>query len=154
MGNRVMLTEQEVQVFVKGATRFFETSSDQLATVGSPYLATDDQPLHGDFTGEIDIDGVRHGKVYFTASKMLLSALLICMSEPDHSEANLRDVVGEVANTISGNARRDFGGGFRISVPAIHGREFAKISVPEGSRPIVIPINWRRQAAKLIVCLS
>jgi chemotaxis protein CheX len=149
-----MLTEQEVQTFVRGATRFFEASSNQSATIGSPYLATDEQPLPGDFTGEIEISGVREGKVYFTASKTLLSVLLACMSEPDHSEENLKDVVGEVANTISGNARKDFGGGFRISVPSIHGREFAKLSVPSGSRPLVIPINWRKHAARLIVCLS
>jgi chemotaxis protein CheX len=122
--------------------------------VGSPYLATDELPAASDFTGAIHVTGARRGSVYFTAPKGLLSVLLMCMQETDICEANMRDVVGEVANTISGNARRDFGGGFTISVPTVHGKELARIAGDTVGRPIVIPINWRSHAAKLIVCLN
>jgi hypothetical protein len=62
-----------------------------------------------DYAGVIGISGNREGKVYFTAPRGMLSVMLMCMNETDTGEQNVRDLVGEVANTISGNARRDFG---------------------------------------------
>ena len=38
----------------------------------------------------------------------MLMVLLMRMQETDSSEETIKDLVGEVANTISGNARRDF----------------------------------------------
>jgi hypothetical protein len=49
------------------------------------------------------------GCVYFSAPRLLVRGLLIQLQEPDTCEDNLPDTVGEVANTISGNARRHFG---------------------------------------------
>jgi chemotaxis protein CheX len=77
----------------------------------------------------------------------------MCIHEPDSSEEILRDIVGEVANTISGNARRDFGKNFIISVPTVISNEPEKVTVPHG-RQYVIPINWRTHSAKLVVCLE
>jgi len=36
-----MLKEAEIRTFIEGATNYFETSAQQSATVGSPYLVTD-----------------------------------------------------------------------------------------------------------------
>jgi chemotaxis protein CheX len=66
----------------------------------------------------------------------------------------MRDLVGEVANTISGNARRDFGRDFVISVPSVLSGERPEIPQKPGSRSFVIPINWRSHSAKLIVSLT
>jgi chemotaxis protein CheX len=66
----------------------------------------------------------------------------------------MRDLVGEVANTISGNARRDFGRDFVISVPSVMANEGGRFRPPGHGRPFVIPINWRSHSAKLIVCLE
>lgn len=52
--------------------------------------------------------------VYFTAMRSMLVRLLAIMGEPDCSVENLADLVGEMANTISGNARKDFGEDFMI----------------------------------------
>jgi chemotaxis protein CheX len=76
------------------------------------------------------------------------------MQENDFSHETMRDLVGEVANTISGNARRDFGRDFVISVPAVLAGEKPEIPVVAGSRSFVIPINWRSHSAKLIVSLK
>ncbi len=59
--------------------------------------------------------GRRNGIVYFTAPRGMLIVMLMKMNESDVSHDNLCDLVGEVANTISGNARRDFGKDFMIS---------------------------------------
>jgi hypothetical protein len=54
-----------------------------------------------DYAGVIGISGNREGKVYFTAPRGMLSVMLMCMNETDTGEQNVRDLVGEVANTIS-----------------------------------------------------
>jgi chemotaxis protein CheX len=83
----------------------------------------------------------------------MLTVLLMRMQETDTSDENIKDLVGEVANTISGNARRDFGKNFVISVPTVIAHDLDKVTAPH-SRSYVIPINWRTHSAKLVVCLE
>jgi chemotaxis protein CheX len=148
-----VLKEAEIRTFIEGATHYFETSAQQAASVGSPYLVTDGKPGVYEFTGLIGISGARRGVVYFTAPRGMLAVLLMRMQETDSSEETIMDLVGEVANTISGNARRDFGKNFMISVPTVIARDPDKVTVPH-ARSYVIPINWRTHAAKLVVCLE
>ncbi len=103
-----MLKEAEIRTFIEGATRYFEVSAQQGASVGSPYLVTDGNPGAYDYTGVIGISGARKGIVYFSAPRGMLTVLLMRMQETDTSDENIKDLVGEVANTISGNARKDF----------------------------------------------
>lgn len=148
------LTEAEIRTFVEGATQYFEVSARQPAAVGSPYLVMDGTPTVHEYTGVIGISGKRKGTVCFTAPRSMLMVLLMRMNETDTSEANMRDLIGEVANTISGNARRDFGRDFVISVPSVLTNEGARFQAPTSARPFIIPINWRSHSAKLIVCLE
>ena len=113
-----MLQEQELKTFVEGTTNYFEVAAQQPASIGSPYLMEGSPAVH-DYTGVINISGKREGVVYFTAPKAMLTVLLMKMQENDFSHETMRDLVGEVANTISGNARRDFGRDFVISVPSV-----------------------------------
>ncbi|MGH8218995.1 MAG: chemotaxis protein CheX [Steroidobacteraceae bacterium] len=149
-----MLQEQELKTFVEGTTNYFEVAAQQPATVGSPYLVTDRNPGMHEYTGIISISGRREGVVYFTAPKAMLTVLLMKMQENDFSHENMRDLVGEVANTISGNARRDFGNEFVISVPSVLTGERSPAPVLPGARSFVIPINWRSHSAKLVVSLK
>lgn len=149
-----MLRNEEVVTFVNGAVRYFEAAAQQPARVGSPYLALDRRPGAYEYTGVISISGTRQGLVYFTAPRAMLAVLLMCMQETDLGETNLRDLVGEVANTISGNAREDFGKEFLISVPEVFPGPGQMPPLPEDAVPYVIPINWRTHAAKLVVCLQ
>ena len=148
-----MLHAQELNVFVEGTTNFFEVAAQQPASLGSPYLAEGPPQLH-DYTGVINVSGKREGVVYFTAPKAMLAVLLMKMQETDFSHDTMRDLVGEVANTISGNARRDFGGDFVISVPSVISGEASSIAPRPGTRSFIIPINWRSHCAKLVVSLS
>ena len=148
-----MLKEGEIRTFIEGTTNYFETSAQQAASVGSPYLVTDGKPGAYEYTGVIGISGARKGIVYFTAPRGMLTVLLMRMQETDCSEETILDLVGEVANTISGNARRDFGKNFVISVPMVIAREPDRVTAPH-ARSYVIPINWRTHSAKLVVCLE
>ncbi|MGD9841866.1 MAG: chemotaxis protein CheX [Steroidobacteraceae bacterium] len=149
-----MMSDLELTTFVEGTTRYFETAGNQPATVGSPYLVNSGKPTVHEFTGMINIAGKRRGMVYFTASRPMLTVLLMRMGETELTEENMADLVGEVANTISGNARRDFGKDFMISVPQVVSGDPDQVNLPDNTRSFVIPINWRSHAAQLIVCLE
>src|SRR2546430_15988956 len=97
-----MLHEQELKTFVEGTTNFFEVTAQQPASIGSPYLMEGSPAVH-EYTGVINISGKREGAVYFTAPKAMLTVLLMKMQENDFSHETMRDLVGEVANMISGN---------------------------------------------------
>ena len=148
-----MMSNLELATFVEGTTRYFETAGNQPATVGSPYLVNSGRPTVHEFTGMINIAGKRRGVVYFTASRPMLTVLLMRMGETELTEENMADLVGEVANTISGNARRDFGKDFMISVPQVVAGDPERVTIPDNVRSFVIPINWRSHVAKLVVCL-
>lgn len=149
-----MLQEQELKTFVDGTTNYFEVAAQQPATIGSPYLVTKGAPGVHDYTGVITISGKRKGVVYFTAPRAMLTVLLMKMQETDFSHETMKDLVGEVANTISGNARRDFGRDFVISVPSVVSGEKVHVPVTSDMRSFVIPINWRSHSAKLVVALN
>ena len=148
------MLEQELKTFVDGTTNYFEVAAQQAASIGSPYLVTKGTPGVHDFTGVIQISGKREGVVYFTAPRAMLTVLLMKMQETDFSNETMRDLVGEVANTISGNARRDFGRDFVISIPSVMSGEQVDIPMTGDMRPFVIPINWRSHSAKLVVALK
>ncbi|NNM62461.1 MAG: chemotaxis protein CheX [Steroidobacteraceae bacterium] len=148
-----MLHEKELTTFVDGTTNFFAVAAQQAASIGSPYLLEEALALH-EYSGLIDVSGKRQGVVCFTAPKAMLAVLLMKMQETDFSHETMRDLVGEVANTISGNARRAFGGDFLISVPNVLSGETQSIAPRPGTRSFIIPINWRSHSAKLIVSLS
>jgi chemotaxis protein CheX len=79
--------------------------------------------------------------------------MLMKMQESNVAHENLCDLVGEVANTIAGNVRRDFGREFGISPPNVV-TDGQGVPLPAGHNPIVIPINWRSHTAKVVVCLK
>ena len=149
-----MLEERDIRAFVYGATHYFEVAAQQAATVGSPFLVTQGLPEVHDYTGVIAVSGRRSGVVYFSAPRGMLTVLLMKMNESNVSHENLCDLVGEVANTISGNVRRDFGKDFSISAPTVVTGSATPVAGPAGCRPVVIPIHWRSHAAKLVVCLK
>lgn len=149
-----MSLEAEIGVFVAGVLHYFGTSVQQLAHCGTPHLALGDRPEIADYTGVIRISGKRNGLVAFTAPKSMLAVMLMRMQETDMSHENLCDLVGEIANTLSGNARRDFGHHFQISVPSVLTGRNGKLDYPGDAHPMVIPIAWRNYNARLIVCLN
>ncbi|MCB1589243.1 MAG: chemotaxis protein CheX [Xanthomonadales bacterium] len=148
------MDEGDIQVLIDGTVHYFHRSLDRTAEVGTPYLLEDRQRIISDYTGVIGITGVRRGCVYFTAPSAMLRHILMTHGETRVDSEFMADVVGEVANTISGNARRVFGEEFVISVPTVYSGtpDFSKMSLAE--RSFVIPIHWRQYHAALVVSIS
>ncbi|MFT7561533.1 MAG: chemotaxis protein CheX [Flavobacteriales bacterium] len=148
------MSESTIQVFIDGVVNYFKHTTDKDVKVGAPYLVENTAPLAFDYTGLIGISGPIRGTVYFTAPKILLTHLLLSLGENDTSNTNILDVVGEVANTISGNARTEFGHEFMISVPVMIEGIPGSIHLPQELRSYVIPIYWKAYSAAVVVCLD
>ncbi len=148
------MAEQTLQVFIDGVVRFFEHTNDKDVKVGTPYLVENNNPAAYDVTGIIGISGPYRGCVYFTAPRILLKHLLMAIGETDTRNEYLFDLVGEVANTISGNARSTFGHEFMISVPVMLEGAPSHIHLPQNLRSYVIPVYWKAYHAAVVICLE
>jgi len=146
------INEEEIRVFVTAIDRYFSQVTSEKATVRGAYLNQNDAvPPNYGFTGLITMSGEYHGCIYFSAPRAMVRHVLIAMQESDHSNENLLDAVGEVANTIAGNARKYFGETMEISVPITILGEPTSIRAPVRARPYVIAIDWRNYAASLVI---
>lgn len=148
------MDEKELRVFIDIVSQYFERQTGRLPEIGSPYLGEHNALPIYDFTGVIGISGERQGCVYFTAHRDLLRQLLLHVGESDISENNLSDLVGEVANTISGNARRHFGPDFMISVPVVVAGNANAIQMPRTVKAYILPLRWHKMEATLVVSLQ
>lgn len=148
------MDEQELRVFIDIVSQYFENQTSRLPELGSPYLGDPGSLPIYDYTGVIGISGERQGCVYFTARSDLLRQLLLHVGEMDVSESNLRDLVGEVANTISGNARSYFGPNFMISVPVVVAGHATAIQMPRTVKAYILPMRWHKLEAVLVVSLQ
>jgi chemotaxis protein CheX len=92
--------------------------------------------------------------VCFSAARGLLTHVLLTLGEKDYSEDSHRDVVGEIANTLSGRARRHFGEGLEISPPESFAARTRRVYPRATGRPVAIPIDWNGYEASLVVHLE
>jgi len=147
------LGETELKVFVDAVINYFSITTRNEASIRSAYLA-DGVPQTFPYVGLITISGQYRGCVHFSTSVAMMRELLVCWGEHDTSEANMLDGIGEVANTIAGNARRHFGSQLEISVPiALRGMS-DRIKAAIRTRPFVITVNWRHHEAMVVVDLA
>jgi chemotaxis protein CheX len=146
--------EKQLKVFVDIVQNYFAQQTDREPEVSTPYLGQPQNLPVSDYTGVIGVSGAKRGCVYFTAPAALLREVLTRAGETDFSANSMADLAGEVANTISGNARRDFGRDFMISVPIIVRGKDQAIQVPKDVRAYVIPIRWLNHEAALVVSVQ
>lgn len=148
------MDDQDIQVFITGVRRYFESlRTDARVVIEPPFIKDQERPLL-EYTGIIGISGKAHGAVCFTANGVMLEKILEFLNESPSSREMLCDLVGEIANTLSGNAREEFGRDFLISVPVVAAEKDFGFRFPEDGRNYVIPIIWQTQKAYLLVCLS
>jgi chemotaxis protein CheX len=143
------LQEAELKLFVESVRRYFKATIHQEPQITSAYLATGEVEGH-DFNGVVTFSGSYHGQVIVSMPPQLLRELLLLQKENDLSEGNLLDAVGEIANTLAGNARTGLGAGLDISVPA-RLRGPAGIRARVRKHPCVITLRWNHQPALVVV---
>lgn len=148
------MKEKKLQVFVDIVKNYFHQFGGEELIVDTPYLLENSHPRVYDYTGVIGISGVNKGVVYFTTTGALLKRIMDEIGEEDQSEDNYVDLVGEVANTISGNARTEFGSEFHISVPLVFQGSPKSVILPKKERSFIIPIIWHDEVGEIVICLQ
>ncbi len=145
------MSNTDLAVFTNAVKHYFLQTTNEPAEIRAAYLADSDKVTHSQYTGLITLSGAYRGCVHFSAPYTMLLQILVLMGEPDRGEEQMLDVVGEIANTIAGNARKNFGQALEISVPVtIHGATDL-IRAAVRTRPFVISLHWRNQDAVVVV---
>jgi len=146
------LKAEDIKVFSDAAGAFFEQSTRKRASVRTAYLLDSrDVVVWDDYQGLIQLEGKYRGSVAFSAPRGLLSHVLLLMGERDYSDASHRDIVGEIANQMSGYARRHFGESMEISPPRVLTERQEPVAGTADTVPFVIPMAWERYEAHLVV---
>lgn len=149
------LKSADIKVFSDAAMAFFGHTTDKRAAVKTAYLMDRrDAVVWSDFQGLIELGGQYRGSVAFSAPRGLLSHVLLLIGEGDYSDASHQDIVGEIANQMSGYARRHFGQTMDISPPRILTKPGDLADVAPGAVPFVIPLMWERYEANLVVRMT
>jgi chemotaxis protein CheX len=143
------LQEAELKLFIDSVRRYFQVITKQEPQITSAFLGTGDVEGH-EFNGIVTFSGAYNGHVIVSMPQQLVRELLLLQGETDLSEGNLLDAVGEVANTLGGNARKTLGSGLQISVPVkLHGSSGIRARVRK--HPYVITLRWNHQPAMVCV---
>lgn len=148
---------EDVAGLLDSATRYFVSLTKIKPDFGVPYnLDTKSQkhPLYH-YTGHIGISGSHKGGLVITCEKDLISNLvkIVLGISPATDEENI-PMIGEMANTIAGNARLHFGAGFDISVPSVVVGELEEFKFLLAEPTLVVPFTWQGSAGNLIVGLA
>ena len=149
----VALHETTLAVFVQAIISYFDRIAGVPAEIGTPYLLEGDAELL-DVTSVIGVTGDVQGCVFFTAPVPLLDELLFLIAEYTPTEELRCDICGEIANTFTGNARKQLGPGFLISVPVVFTGQPDRLLWPKNTTRYVIPIMWKGKRSRLIVCIG
>jgi len=148
------MKETDLHFFIDCTNNYFDEMTQEKAVIGIPYLK-DESPLVLEFTGIIGISGKRKGSIYITSSKdMLIVLTKEILGVEDVTNEDIKDLIGEIANTISGNVREAYGSDFMISVPVVIEGQARDIKMPDDIQSFVIPLTWKNYDSYLVVCLG
>lgn len=149
------MTEDELKIFIRGTENFFEVSTSTKAKVSTPYVMETDDRVVYDFSAIIGVSGSQRGCVYYSAPRDMVRELVEGLGETLSDDTIFADYVGEIANTISGNAREFLGSGFMISVPVVFsGDGENKVRFPKDIPAFVVPLEWKGYQSSLIMALK
>jgi len=149
------LTPEDIEVFSEAISAFFRNMTSEPALVRTAYLLEEKAPIVWcDFNGVIKVAGGFRGSITFSAPRGMLAQVLAAMGEPEQSTDKCLDVVGEIANMLSGRARRHFGENLDIAPPTACLRGAPCLPPDASGTPYAIPLLWRSYEATLVVHLD
>lgn len=148
------MKNESLTVFVESIANFFKTHTKTEVDIGTPFLIDNINKYLSDYTGIISISGNHKGSVFFTMPSRMAIHLLSEMGLMSTQDEKLMDLVGEVCNTVAGNARREFGDQFILSVPIMFKGETENIKVHDVASIYIIPVVWQGIKSHLIINLN
>jgi chemotaxis protein CheX len=79
----------------------------------------------------------------------------LILGSEEVSREDFVDMTGEVVNTIAGNARKELGANFNISIPFVISGDTISIDLPKMVAPIyILPCRWGEQTFYLFLGLD
>lgn len=147
------MDESILNIFSAGIINYFTTTTDQAAVMGTPFLGHDDEKVALDFSAVIGISGTYRGNIYYTAPRDKLHALLPLLGETEPDDHLCGELVGEIANIFSGNAREELGGGFMISTPFLLSGSNDSVRPAKGAPCYILPIEWNSYSSRVLITL-
>ena len=150
------LRPEHIELFSETVSEFFDSLCGEPALVRSAYLldSAEDPVLWNDFHGLIIVSGDFVGSVCLSASRNLLTHVLMLSGEGSYDEDKHLDIVGEIANQFAGRARRKFGERLEISTPIAFSGRARQVARHAKSAPYAIPFSWKGYEAGLVVNLE
>jgi len=149
------LTREDIEVFSEAIATFFQVMTRQLAEVRTAYLIEADEPIvWNDFNGLIQVSGGFRGTIAFSAPRPMLREVLKAMGETRESIENYLDIAGEIANQLSGRARKHFGEALDISPPISCERQHHTVAPAAEGPAYAIPMTWGPHEGHLVVHLD
>jgi chemotaxis protein CheX len=149
------LTPEDIEIFAEAIGTFFDNVTGRPAQVRTAYVFDDPAPIvWNDFNGVIRVSGGFRGSITFAAPEPMLSDLLGHMGEKMPTDVHFIDVAGEIANQMSGRARRHFGEALDISTPIACGKRGTEVKRRAAGPAYAIPLVWGGHEAHLVVHLD
>ncbi|CAN6959698.1 MULTISPECIES: chemotaxis protein CheX [Psychrobacter] len=149
-----MVKVEKLGVFLSSISAFFAQIDEAPVAIDTPYLNSNKSAVGYDYSGIIKISGPIEGCVYVSAPSVMLREVIKVMGEPDSSITMMKDLLGEMTNTISGNARTEFGSDFIISPPKIIEGAPSISYLPKDRQSYVTPFTWRGYEAVIGICIA
>lgn len=149
-----MVKVEKLGVFLSSINAFFAQIDDTQVALDTPYLNKNRSAIGYDYSGIIKISGPLKGCVYVSAPTVMLREVIKVIGEPDSSITMMKDLLGEMANTISGNARTEFGSEFIISPPQIVEGAPSISYLPKERHSYITPFTWRGYEAVIGICIA
>lgn len=146
------MNESDLRVFTDAVRNYFGSFGEEPAEIRTSFLQERESIQEFDYTGIIRLGGDYRGQVRVSASRRLISYLLQQAGIANGNTDAFLDAVGELANTLAGNARSHYGERLDISVPEAYvGSGPADMN---RQRLIVILVDWKQYSLTVIVDLS
>jgi chemotaxis protein CheX len=146
------INEKDIHTFVDAVSNFFFHATQEKVEIKTAYLLENDVPSSTfDLTSYITLSGNFTGRIYFSAPRSMMTHLLLAMGEQTRDNDRLLDATGEIANTISGNARKHFGETMEISVPTSQATESDWLKTVVSPQSYVILVKWKHYRASVVV---
>jgi len=150
------MDEKHLAILVESLKHYFKEYHEASVEVSVPFIKKESSEIYQEYTGCISISGEYRGAIYLSCSRRLIEEIArMVLGANDLDEKDIVDMTGEFTNTIAGNARKQLGSGFEISVPMVITGSFSDINLPKFTNPIyVIPFVWKDEKAYMFVGLA
>lgn len=148
--------DQILALLIASATRYFRSQGGEAPIVGTPVPLLPGRASEAllDHAARIEVSGDQEGTIVFSLEQGLAETLAARLGERRPDRALCADMTGETANTIVGNARRELGADFCISVPTLISGQPGQLPLGRTAEARIVGFDWRGGRSYLVVCLG